>query len=252
MSGSTAPKNVLIVGATSAIAEQLARLYAAEGASLLLVGRNETRLEQIATNLRVLGATDVSVHAMDIVSSPDIEAQFVRIVGSGAVIDHAFIAHGYLGDQGQSVTDPEELDRQIDINLRSIARWMMAVRAILLRQGHGTLVIFGSVAGDRGRRANYVYGAMKAAAATLIEGMAHEFAADGPRAIIVKIGPTDTPMTAGFEKKGLLWADAARVARRIRKAADGKAVIVYAPGFWRWIMLVIRHLPSAIFNRLSI
>jgi short-subunit dehydrogenase len=121
------------------------------------------------------------------------------------------------------------------------------------RQGHGSLVVLGSVAGDRGRRANFVYGAAKAGLAALVEGVAHRFANAGPRAVIVKPGPVITPMTEGFaDRKGLTWASPETVAAIVRRAADRGGPVVYAPWFWRWIMLVIRLLPASIFNRLDL
>ncbi|HWD60071.1 MAG TPA: SDR family NAD(P)-dependent oxidoreductase, partial [Stellaceae bacterium] len=123
----------------------------------------------------------------------------------------------------------------------------------LERQGHGSLVVLGSVAGDRGRRANFVYGAAKSGLATLVEGIAHRFAATGPRAVIVKPGPVVTPMTEGFaNRKGLLWATPETVAAIVRRAADKGGPVVYAPWFWRWIMLVIWLLPARLFNQLEI
>ena len=115
------------------------------------------------------------------------------------------------------------------------------------------MVVLGSVAGDRGRGANFVYGAAKAGLATLIEGIAHRFAGSGPRAVIVKPGPVITPMTAGFaSRKGLMWATPETVGLIVRRAADRGGPVVYAPWFWRWIMLIIRFLPAPIFNRLDI
>ena len=114
-------------------------------------------------------------------------------------------------------------------------------------------MVLGSVAGDRGRGANFVYGAAKAGLATLIEGIAHGFAGSGPRAVIVKPGPVITPMTDGFaNRKGVMWATPETVAAVVRRAADRGGPVVYAPWFWRWIMLAIRILPAAIFNRLDI
>ena len=113
-------------------------------------------------------------------------------------------------------------------------------------------MVLGSVAGDRGRRANYVYGAAKACLAALVEGIAHRFAAKGPRAVIVKPGPTITAMTEGMSRKGLLWVTPEQVAIVVRRAADKGGPVVYAPWFRRFIMLIIRFLPAPIFNKLEI
>ncbi|WP_374655160.1 SDR family NAD(P)-dependent oxidoreductase [Dongia sp.] len=244
-------KSVLVVGATSAIAEHLARIFATEGAHLLLVARHAGRLQAVADNLRLLGAAAVDCEI--VAAAVDADAAFARLAAHvQGTIDYVFVAQGYLGDQAEALTNDLELAEILEANLSSVVRWMAIARRQLLHQGHGALIVFGSVAGDRGRRANYVYGAAKAAVATLAEGMAHEFANAGPRSIVVKIGPTDTPMTASFDKKGPLWAQPRAVAAAIRRAADGRRPVVYVPGFWRWIMLAIRMLPTAVFNRLSI
>ena len=113
------------------------------------------------------------------------------------------------------------------------------------------MIVIGSVAGDRGRRSNYLYGACKGALERVVQGLSHELSSLGPRVVIVKLGLVDTPMTAKF-RKGVLWSRPEDVARVIARAADRGGPVKYAPSFWRWIMLIIRLLPSAIFNRLSI
>jgi NAD(P)-dependent dehydrogenase (short-subunit alcohol dehydrogenase family) len=114
------------------------------------------------------------------------------------------------------------------------------------------LLVIGSVAGDRGRRSNFIYGATKGGLARLVEGMAHQLAPLGARAVLIKPGFVDTPMTASFSNKGLLWAQPEQVARVIAAAARRGGPIVYAPAYWRLIMLIIRHLPTFIFDRLNI
>jgi NAD(P)-dependent dehydrogenase (short-subunit alcohol dehydrogenase family) len=121
----------------------------------------------------------------------------------------------------------------------------------LERQRAGALIAIGSVAGDRGRRSNFIYGACKGGLARLVEGIAHKLAPLGARAVIVKPGFIDTPMTAAFEK-GLPWAKPEAVAAVIVRASEASGPVVYAPGFWRFIMLVIRHLPVFVFNKLNI
>jgi len=244
---------VIILGATSAIAEAIARLYAAEGAELLLVGRHGERLAAIAGDLRLRGAARADTAVRDLagaVGSGTIFASFVETLGG---LDHVFLAYGILDDQKIAEHDPAAVERSLTVNFTSAAAWVLAAAAVLERQGRGSLVVLGSVAGDRGRRANYVYGAAKAGLATLVEGIAHRFAGKGPRAVIVKPGPVITPMTESFaNRKGLMWATPETVAAIARRAADRGGPVVYAPWFWRWIMLIIRLLPTTIFNRLDI
>jgi short-subunit dehydrogenase len=253
MTNSVTTRTALIIGATSAIAEAVARLFATEGMRLLLVGRNSGRLQAIGSDLTARGAASVEIETQDLVAETAIHPMFDRLAARlNGRIDYVLICHGYLGDQSLAERDQTEAERILSANFSSAALWALAAASHLRRQGHGSLVVLGSVAGDRGRRANFVYGAAKAGIATLCEGIAHEFAATGPKAVVVKIGPTDTPMTDGFDKRGLLWSKPEKVAAIIRSAADGRSPVVYAPWFWRWIMMIIRAVPAPIFNKMSI
>jgi short-subunit dehydrogenase len=161
------------------------------------------------------------------------------------------LAYGVLGEQALAERDPAVAQSIIDVNFRSAAAWTLAVAGLLERQGRGSLVVLGSVAGDRGRRANYIYGAAKAGLSTLVEGISHRFRGTGPRVVIVKPGPTDTAMTAGMAKGGPLWASPEAVAAVVRKAAEGGGPVVYAPARWRLIMAIIRMIPAPIFNKMN-
>ena len=243
---------VIILGATSAIAEATARLYAAEGAELLLVGRHGERLDAIAADLRLRGAARVETAVCDL-AADDAGAAFAGFIAALGGVDHILLAYGILADQQAAERDVTVASVSLAVNFTSAAGWVLAAAELLERQGHGALVVLGSVAGDRGRRANYVYGAAKAGLATLVEGIAHRFAVKGPRAVVVKPGLTVTPMTAGYaSRNGLLWSSPEKVAAVVRRAADRGGPTVYAPWFWRWIMLVIHFLPTPVFNRLDI
>lgn len=243
---------VIVLGATSAIAEATARLYALEGADLLLVGRQEGKLEAIAADLKVRGATRVETAVHDLAVSDDVRSRLAELVATLGGVDHVIVAYGILGDQNEAERSTEVAEDILRINFNSAAAWCLAVADLFETQARGSLVVLGSVAGDRGRRANYVYGAAKAGLAALVEGISHRFASNGPRAAIVKPGPTITPMTDGMKRKGALWATPEQVAKVVRRAADGKGPVFYAPARWRLIMLIIRNLPTAIFNRMSI
>jgi decaprenylphospho-beta-D-erythro-pentofuranosid-2-ulose 2-reductase len=244
---------VIMLGATSAIAEATARLYAAEGAELLLVGRQGERLAAIADDLRLRGAARADTAVRDLAADDDAAAVLAGFVETLGGVDHVLLAYGTLGDQKASERDPAAADRSFKVNFTSAATWVLVAAEMLEQQGRGSLVVLGSVAGDRGRRANFVYGAAKAGLAALVEGIAHRCAGKGPRAVIVKPGPVITPMTEGYaSRKGLMWATPETVAAIVRRAADRGGPVVYAPWFWRWIMLIIRFLPAPIFNRLDI
>jgi short-subunit dehydrogenase len=244
------PRHVIVLGATSAMAEATARLYAAEGASLALVGRRAERLEEIAQDLRARGAPEVTVHAADLARPEAAEAKLAAWAGGRAPTD-ILVFYGVLTEQSRAETDLAYAREQLQLGFTSAAEWCLAAANLLEAQRHGALVVVGSVAGDRGRQSNYVYGAAKAGLGVLVQGIAHRLALKntGARAVLIKPGFVDTPMTDHMAKGGPLWAKPDAVARTIRAAADGGGPIVYAPGFWRLIMLVIRTIPAAIFHK---
>ncbi|MFL6799348.1 MAG: SDR family NAD(P)-dependent oxidoreductase [Xanthobacteraceae bacterium] len=252
MRATHAPLRVIILGATSAIAEATARLYAKEGAHLLLVGRRADRLAAMAADLRVRGAREAKVAVRDLAALGDVRTAFAQFVTELGGVDHVLVAYGVLGDQAEAESDEAVAQAILTNNFNSAAAWALAAAGELAQHAHGALLVLGSVAGDRGRRANFVYGAAKAGLATLVEGIAHRFAASGPRAVIIKPGRTITPMTEHFDRKGPLWATPEQVAAVVRRAADSGPPVVYAPRYWGLLMLIIRSLPARIYNRLDI
>lgn len=247
------PMRILILGATSAIAVATARLYAEQQqAHILLVGRQERRLEEVAADLRARGAAVVETVSCELAKPADAHQQFGQWVSRLGGVDDVLLAYGLLGDQAEAETSPQAAADIFTVNFTSQAQWALAAAEILERQGHGALVVFGSVAGDRGRRSNFIYGAAKAGMTALVEGISHRFAGSGARAVLVKIGPTITPMTAHLARKGPLWATPEQVARIIHASASRGGPVVYAPRRWRFIMGVIRLLPAFLFNRVNI
>lgn len=238
---------VAIIGATSGIAEATARLYAAEGASLLLAARNAERLEAIATDLRVRGGTLVETHALDL-SAADAAARLADYAARLGGLDHIVIAYGIMTDQAEAERDADKAAQMITVNYTSTAAWSLAAANLLEAQGHGSLVVLGSVAGDRGRRKNYIYGSTKAGIGVLVQGIAHRFAGKPIRAVLIKPGPTATAMTAGTTGK---LATPGEVAQVVRRAADRGGPIQYAPAKWRLIMRIVREIPSVVFDRLN-
>lgn len=238
---------VIVLGALSAVAEQTARLYAAEGAALMLVGRDRARLDAVAADLKVRGAARAEVAALDLATGAS-EAAFQSLVQSLGGVDHVILAYGVLG--GAEVEEDLEAARALlDVDFTSAALWALAAAKQLERQKSGALVAIGSVAGDRGRASNYVYGAAKAGLATLVQGLAHRLSRSGARAVVVKPGFIDTPMTAHIAKSGPLWAQPEAIANVVRRAADKGGPVVYAPAFWRLILLIIRALPAPVMHR---
>lgn len=245
-------KKIVIVGATSAIAEHCARLWLAEPVALVLVGRDAARLEGVAADLRVRSpASAVHVMCVDF-SSIEAVAECARQAAAGEKIDVVLIAHGNLPDQKQCQDELAMCRDALLLNGVSVALFAEAFAAELARQGLGTLAVIGSVAGDRGRKSNYVYGAAKGMVERYVQGLQHRFASTGVRVCLIKPGPTDTPMTAHLKGGGMALARVEDVAARIVKGVASGTPLIYAPGKWRLIMLVIRHLPGFVFNRMDI
>jgi decaprenylphospho-beta-D-erythro-pentofuranosid-2-ulose 2-reductase len=243
--------NVLIIGATSAIAEATARRYAARGARLFLVARDTARLADIAADLRVRGAVDVGEAMLD-VSRFDAHASVLdqawEQLGS---VDVVLIAHGTLPNQGACEQSVETALAGFTTNGTATIALMTALAPRLEAQGCGVLAVISSVAGDRGRQSNYLYGAAKSAVSTFASGLRQRLAKVGVSVVTIKPGFVDTPMTRDF-RKGALWATPDGVARGIVRAADRGSSMVYLPWFWWPIMLIIRHIPEFIFKRIKL
>ncbi len=239
---------VVILGATSGIAQAVSRIYASEGARLMLVGRNAERLEQIAADLKLRGAAQVETAALDLeetVPQDELRSFGERLGG----IDHIHIAYGTMPPQTDAERDPAVTRRMISTNFTSAAEWALASADLLEGQHKGSLVVLGSPAGDRGRRKNYIYGATKAGLGVLVQGIAHRLAGSGARAVLVKPGPTATAMTSGMPTAGMATPE--QVATLVRRAADRGGPIQYAPTKWRIIMRIVREIPYPIFNKLN-
>ncbi len=248
---SSKPQRILIIGAASAIAEAAARQWAGRGAALFLVARNAAKLETIAADLRVRGAASVAVQAMDATDTAAHAAMLDAAVAALGGIDAALIAHGTLPDQKACEASVELTLQEIDNNGLSVIALATRLANLMEAQGSGSLAVISSVAGDRGRQSNYVYGAAKGMVTRFLQGLRNRLAKKGVQVLTIKPGFVDTPMTAAF-KKGALWAQPEDVARGILAAIDKGRDEVYLPGFWRLIMLVIRHIPERIFKKLSL
>lgn len=246
-------KRIVIVGATSLIAEQCARLWLKEQPiELVLVGRDVHRLERIAKDFQVRSPqSDIQIVQSGFLDPKLINTTVESIVESGSV-DILLIAHGSLPDQAQCEDSLEKCREALEINGISPVLYAEAFAKHMSKIDHGTIAVIGSVAGDRGRRSNYVYGAAKGLVARYAQGLQHRFAGTGVHVVLIKPGPTDTPMTANLKANGVKLASVELVARQIVDGiAKGKSVI-YTPIQWRIIMLIIMHIPNFIFNKLKI
>ena len=242
-------ERVVALGALSAMGEATLRLYAEEGARIVLAGRDADRLQVLSRDLEARGAKSAVAWPVDLATCADTKAELARMAASIGGLDAVLLFYGTLGDNAKAEKDMAEARSILATNFTSAAEWSLASADLIEAQGHGSLVVVGSVAGDRGRQSNYIYGAAKGGLGLLVQGLAHRLARAGGRAVVIKPGFVDTPMTAGIQKGGPLWAKPDAVARLIKKAAGRGAPVVYAPGFWRWIMLAIRAVPAPVFHK---
>lgn len=243
--------NTLIIGATSAIAQAVARRFAADGATLFLIARDEAKLNAVAEDLRVRGAQTVDTAVMDVLDYDQHLAMIQHVVERQGGMDVVLIAHGTLPDQKACEASFEHTRREFETNALSVMSLLTHVANYFEREKRGTIAVIASVAGDRGRQSNYVYGTAKGAVSLFMQGLRNRLAPAGVHVLTIKPGFVDTPMTSEF-KKGLLWAQPDRVARDIQRAIEKKKDIAYVPPFWRYIMLVIGAIPEFVFKRLRL
>ena len=246
-------RTVLILGATSAIAEQTARCFAAEGDRILLGARDPRRLETIADDLRVRGAEAVTVlHAMDAEQPETLGRIIQQALDEAKQIDIALIAHGLLPDQERCELDPGAAEQALQVNFNSVVALCTPLANAMAEQGSGVIGVIGSVAGLRGRQSNYLYGAAKAGTDVFLQGLRNRLFPHGVRVLTILPGFVDTPMTAHLPK-GPLFASSEAVGARLHKALSaGKPDVLYVSWFWRWIMLIIRLIPETVFKRMKL
>lgn len=242
-------KNILIIGATSAIAEAAARLWAAQGSALCLVARDPTRLAAISDDLKVRGAAEVGSFILDVTDENRHEEMLRHATSSLGKIDVILIAHGTLPDQAECFASIDRTRQEFAINGTSTIGLMTQTAGLLRSQGSGTLAVISSVAGDRGRASNAIYGAAKSAVTSYASALRQHLNQHGAKVLTIKPGFVDTPMTTAFPK-GALWAKPDRVAGSIVKAIENGREVIYTPWFWRPIMTVIRLLPEFVFKRM--
>ena len=244
-------KRVLIFGATSAIARATARLFAERGDRLFLVARDEGKLEATARDLQSRGAERVDYATADLADEAGFETLLGRATESLGGLDVALIAYGTLPEQGVLEGSPQATQEALHVNFTSVALLLTLLANQLAAQRSGTLAVISSVAGDRGRASNYVYGTAKGAVSLFLQGLRNRLHGSGVHVLTIKPGLVDTPMTAEL-KKNFLYAKPDQIAAGIVSAIDKKRDVVYLPFFWRWIMLIIRALPEPLFKRLSL
>jgi short-subunit dehydrogenase len=242
----------LVAGATSTIARAVCERLAGEGATLFLAARDVGEAERIGRDLQVrheadafwgrFEATDYDAHAALLDDAED-------AMGG---IDGVLVAAGTLGDADRAKTDPAEARRIVDVNYTGVVNLLTLAAGRLEAQGSGVIAAFSSVAGDRGRASNYVYGSAKAGLSAFLEGLRARLYGTGVHVLTIKPGPVDTAMTFGMDDPPPLMADPERVADDVVEALRRGTDVLYTPGIWRLIMAAIRAIPDAVFKRMSL
>ncbi|HEX6551136.1 MAG TPA: SDR family oxidoreductase [Ktedonobacteraceae bacterium] len=242
---------ILIVGATSAIAHEAAKCFAKDGAEFFLVARSPEKLEDIGNDLKVRGAKRIETFLLDVTDLDRHQEMIETAISTLDGLDMVLISHGTLGDQQKCQLSVSETLKEFTTNCTSVISLLTILAGYFEQQKRGCIAVVSSVAGDRGRQSNYVYGAAKGALSVFLQGLRNRLSKAGVAVVTVKPGLIDTPMTASV-KKGLLTASAQGVGEGIYRAMKDRKEVVYLPWFWRPIMLIVRNIPEPVFKRLSL
>lgn len=245
------PRRILVLGATSGIAEACIKRWADRGDSLFLVGRNAHRLAAVAADARTRGAgyVDTAVADLDRTDShADLLAHSINSLGG---LDVAFLALGVLGDQARAERSFNDAAQIVHTNYAAPVSLLTWLANYCAQRHGGTLAVLSSVAGERGRKSNYVYGSSKAGLTAFVDGLRNRIDREGVRVMTIKPGPVRTAMTEGM-KGNEKFADVNKVAASIVKSIDRGADVVYVPGQWRLIMAFIRAIPERVFKKLNL
>ena len=240
----------MVVGATSAIAHETAKCFARDGAEFFLIARNAEKLDDVSNDLKVRGAKRVETFLLDINDLERHEELVDAAVLALDGLDAVLISHGTLGDQQKCQLSVSETLKEFTTNCTSVIALLTLLANYFEQQKRGCIAVVSSVAGDRGRKSNYVYGSAKAAVSAFLSGLRGRLASAGVTVITVKPGLVDTPMTASL-RKGLLFASPSKVGEGIYQAMKKKKEVVYVPWFWRPIMMIVRGIPETVFKKLS-
>jgi short-subunit dehydrogenase len=250
-SPSGAPRKILVLGATSGIAEATCRIWASQGASLFLVARNADKLGAVAADLRARGAGFVDTAVADLDDTEHHPALLSHAVNSLQGLDVAYLAHGVLGDQQRAEQDFNTAAHILHTNLTAPVSMVTWLANYFVQRRSGVIAVISSVAGDRGRKSNYVYGSSKAGLSAFLAGLRNRIDREGVTVLTIKPGPTKTAMTAGM-KGSEKFADVNAVAKSIVAAIDKRQDNLYVPFQWQPIMFVIRHIPERVFKKLNL
>lgn len=242
---------ILILGATSALAHEAAKHFARDGASFVLVARSAEKLATIKGDLSVRGAKQIETLQADLADLSHHQEILDKALQAFDGLDMVLIAYGTLGNQQHDEQSLDATLQEFAVNAASVISLLTLLGNSFEQQRRGCIAVISSVAGDRGRRSNYIYGSAKAAVTVFLSGLRNRLASSGVAVVTIKPGMVDTPMTAHM-RKSRLFADPQLVGRGIYQAMLKRKDVVYLPGYWRIIMIVIKSIPEPIFKKLNI
>lgn len=245
------PRKILVLGATSGIAEATCRIWAEQGAHLFLVARNAQKLAAVAADLRTRGASYVDTAVADLDDTDQHPALLAHAVNSLTGMDIAYLTYGILGDQAKAEQDFNTSAQIIYTNFMAPVSLLTWLANFCVQRRAGTLAVISSVAGDRGRKSNYLYGSSKAGLSAFLAGLRNRVDREGVTVLTIKPGPVKTAMTAGM-KGSEKFADVDKVAQGIVKAIDKGRDVLYVPFQWQPIMFIIRNIPERVFKKLNL
>ena len=251
MANDNPTQTITIFGATSAVAQALAKIHASAGDSILLLARNSDHLESIANDLKVRGANSVHCINADLAKVDQHPELLKNIASFSNDISKYYFFYGVLPDQTQCESSWEKTLDALNTNFISKASLLTLLANKIEKEQNRSLIVVSSVAGDRGRQSNYVYGTGKGALNIFLQGLRNRLQKTNCPVITIKPGFIDTPMTENFDKN-FLWASPEKVAKDIYHAALKNRDVIYTPWFWRYIMLIIKFIPERIFKKLSL
>lgn len=242
---------IIIVGATSALAHETAKLFTNDRARLFLVARSPEKLAAVREDLNVRGAKQVETFLLDLTHLERHQELFDTGVATLNGLDAVLIAHGSLGDQQACEQSVTKTMTELTTNCTSVISLLTIAANYFERQKRGCIAVITSVAGDRGRKSNYVYGTAKGALNIFLQGLRNRLSKAGVHVITLKPGFVDTPMTASLPKNAL-FARPQSVAKGIYQAMKKGKNVAYIPWFWRPIMFLVRSIPEAVFKRMDL
>lgn len=245
------PKRILVLGATSGIAEACIRIWSERGENLYLVARNADKLAAVAADARTRGANYVDFAVADLDNTASHPELLAHAINSLAGLDVAYFALGVLGEQPRAERSFDEAAKILHTNFVAPVSLLTWLANYCAQRHSGTLAVLSSVAGDRGRKSNYVYGSSKAGLSAFLAGLRNRVDREGVTVMTIKPGPVKTAMTQSM-KGSEKFADVEKVAATIVKAIDKKQDVVYVPGIWRIIMSVIKVIPERTFKKLNL